>query len=995
MNNHPTGTVTFLFTDIEGSTQLWEHHHEWMERAHKTQERILRDAVARHNGYAYKMIGDAFQIAFATARDALDAAIDAQRALLEVGNWKLDVRNAASNFQSLTSNLQLRVRMALHTGVTEERGDDYVGPVLNRVARLMSAGHGGQILISDATESLVRDRLPMNISLRDMGERRLKDLTRAEHVYQIVAADLPSDFPPLKTLDTLPNNLPIQLTSFIGREKEIEEIKRLIAKTRLLTLTGSGGCGKTRLATQVAAEMLDVFKDGVWFIELAPLADPALVPQSIASVFGIRDESGRPIQIAVTDYLRDKNLLLVLDNCEHVIQASAQLADALLHACAKLSILASSREALGVAGETAYRVPSLQIPNPKDQIPTSTLTQYEGVRLFIDRAVAVQKNFQVTNANAPAVAQICHRLDGIPLAIELAASRVKVFSAEEIEARLDDRFRLLTGGSRTALARQQTLRALIDWSYSLLSEPERVLLRRLSVFAGGWTFDAAEEIANPNSQDPKTQVGSWDLGIGILDPLTHLIDKSLVIAEEHNGATRYRMLETIRQYARDKLLESDEGARVRDRHLDFYLKFAEDAEPKLGGEEQLTWFNRLETEHDNLRFALEWSLSEQRIEKGLRIGGALDRFWFARGYWNEAYQRLTDLLKTQGGGRRTLARGKVLRAAGEFTNRIGYFEDSRSLFEESITILRELGAEGRELLELALTRYALALTWRDLASARPYVDEAARLSRESGNRRNLAAALNVLAGNVRRTGDFESARKFFGESVEIYRELGNSSIYTTVLGNLGLLYLDYGDLEKAKEYLEKAVAISRQVGNKQSFASATAGLGNIARLRGQYDEAESLLKQAIAEFRELGDKMFVARQLVSMGRLQLAIGNQLLAEQHLREALSLFKETGARIFIPWSLESFAFLCTALNTPVRAARLFGAAESLREKLGTPLVPIERKEYESYLTSARAQLDESTFNAAWNEGRAMSMEQAVEYAMEEKSQIPKDQIANPNE
>ena len=477
----PTGTVTFLFTDIEGSTKLAQQHPAEWESARQRHHAILREATEAHQGYVFQVIGDAFCVAFPTASDALQAALDAQRAL-QAEAW---------------GETPIRVRMGLHTGAADARDGDYHGYLtLAHVQRVMSTAYGGQTLVSNATASLLSGQLPDGAALRDMGEHRLKGLLNPEHLWQWSPPDLPQDFPPLQSLNAIPNNLPIQVTSFVGRERELAELQRLLTTTRLLTLTGSGGTGKTRLSLQVAAEVLDNFKDGVWFVELAPLADPALVPQTVATVLGVREEPGRPLLATLIDWLRPKQLLLILDNCEHLIDACARLADAVLHAGRETQILASSREALGIAGETAYRVPSLECPNAAQasQETVEQLTQYAAVQLFIERATQSLTTFTVTNANAPAVAQICYRLDGIPLAIELAAARVRGLSVEQIAARLDDSFQLLTGGSRTALPRQQTLRALIDWSYNLLSEPEQRLLQRLSVFAGGWTLEAAEAV---------------------------------------------------------------------------------------------------------------------------------------------------------------------------------------------------------------------------------------------------------------------------------------------------------------------------------------------------------------------------------------------------------------------------------------------------------------------------------------------------------------------
>ena len=525
-NTLPSGTVTFLFTDIENSTKLWEQFPGAMKAVLARHDEILRLAIENHNGTIIKTTGDGFHAAFETGISGILAALAAQQALL-AAKWKeIEPHN-------------LRIRIGLHTGEADERGGDYYGPTLNRAARLMSLAYGGQTLLSSTTADLVRDQLPAELSMRDLGEHRLKDLVRSEHIFQLNHPDLPSDFPALKSIDAFPNNLPVQLTTFIGREREIEDAKNRLISAHLLTLIGPGGTGKTRLALQLAADLLPYFYDGVWVAELAPLADPALIVQTIASVLGLREQLGMPLGELVIDYLRAKNILLIVDNCEHLVEACAQLVDQLLHACPNLKIIASSREALGITGETIYRVPSLSLPDPTQTTP-STLMLSESVQLFIVRAAAVSPPFTLNGHNAAAIAQICLRLDGIPLALELAAARVTVFSAEQIATRLDDRFKLLTGGSRTALPRQQTLRATIDWGYDLLSEDERTLLRRFSVFAGGWTFDAAETVCSE---------------LDVLNLLTQLVNKSLVIAEEESGEVRYHLLETVRQYARDKLLE--------------------------------------------------------------------------------------------------------------------------------------------------------------------------------------------------------------------------------------------------------------------------------------------------------------------------------------------------------------------------------------------------------------------------------------------------------
>ena len=518
MGHRPSGTITFLFSDIEASTDRWEKNAEQMKIGFRRQEQIMRASMSEHGGYVYKMIGDAFQVAFDTALEALKAAVNAQRALQK------------ESWGDLGS---LKVRMALHTGVVEERGDDYVGPLLNRAARLMNAGHGGQVLVSQATYELLRDILPEGLLLRNLEAHRLKDLGRQEHIYQLETLDLETVFPPLRTLDSHPNNLPLQLTSFIGREREFEEVKHLLEISRLVTLNGSGGAGKTRLALQLAADLLDEFEQGVWWVDLASLGDPELAAQEVAGVLSVREETQIPLIETLGEYLRDKHLLLILDNCEHIIEGCARLADEILRASLGLRILATSREALRISGEHTYPVLSLNTPDPAHLPSFERLSQYDAVRLFIDRAVAVSPSFSVDNIIAPSVAEICYQLDGIPLAIELAAARVGVLPVEMVLARLDDRFHLLSRGDRSVLPRHQTLAAVIDWSYDLLDDDECTLFRRLGVFIGGWTLEAAESVC----------CGERIAKCNVFDLLTSLSEKSLVQIDRSNKDHRYRMLE--------------------------------------------------------------------------------------------------------------------------------------------------------------------------------------------------------------------------------------------------------------------------------------------------------------------------------------------------------------------------------------------------------------------------------------------------------------------
>ncbi|MGH2402899.1 MAG: AAA family ATPase [bacterium] len=643
--------------------------------------------------------------------------------------------------------------MGLHTGEPVGGETGLVGIDIHRAARICAAGHGGQILISEATRALVAGDLPDSASLRDLGEHRLKDLTRAERLFQVVVSDLPDDFPPLRSLSALPNNLPHQWTSFIGREKEMADLRRLIETHRLVTLTGIGGAGKTRLALQVAADLLGEFPDGVWFVELAALSDPAMVPYALAATLGVREEPKRPLLETLTDYLRSRHPLLILDNCEHLVAACAYLTEALLRDCQHVRILATSREALGIPGEVTYPIPSLSIPEVPS-LDLERLTTFEAVRLFVDRASAAVPAFALRSQNAGAVATICRRLDGIPLAIELVAPRVKAMTLEQIAERLHDRFRLLTGGSRTALPRHQTLHAAMDWSYQLLTATERATLRRLSVFAGGFALEAVEAVCT----------GEGIVAADVLELVTRLVEKSLVVFEESAG--RYGLLETVRQFARDRLLESGEVPTVRTRDLDWFLALAERGEPARRGPEQETWLNRLEREHDNFRVALEWALEGPYADKGLRLAGALGWFWIRRGFANEGREWLD----------------------------------------------RALAADGPASPERAMALFWVANTARFQLDSRRLArraEEYRALARELGDRRHEAYALCFLGIVAAAEGSLDAAEALCEEGHSVLRELNDTWGVAWTLQALAFLAAQGGDLARARALHEERLVLER------------------------------------------------------------------------------------------------------------------------------------------------------------------------------------------
>jgi len=906
MSALPTGTVTFLFTDIEGSTRLWQQHPEPMKQALLRHHALLQQSIESSNGYVFQIVGDAFCAAFHTAAGGVAAALAAQRAL------------AAEPWGETGP---IRVRMALHTGTAdlhagEHKAGEYMsGLTLSHTARLLSVAHGGQILVSNATQELVRNDLPSLVELRNLGLHRLRDLTRAEHIYQVVAQRLPDRFPALRSLEVVPNNLPRQLTTFIGREREIAEAKRLLAETHLLTITGPGGSGKTRLSLEIGARLLSEYPDGVWLVEFAHLADPARVPQVLATALSVREEADRPLLVTLVDHLRPKRVLLLLDNCEHLIDACAGLADTLLRGCPEVKILPSSREALGLTGEVVFRVPPLSLPDSRLVPALERLAEYEAVRLFVDRAIAVKPDFTLTDDTAAAVVQICRRLDGIPRAIELAAARVRTLSVQQITAHLDERFRLLTGGSRTALPRHQTLRGLIDWSYGLLSEAERELFRRVSVFVGGWTLEASVAVC------AGVDVDRYD----IVELLGRLVDKSLCLIDGEGSDPRYRLLETIRQYGFEKLAETSEGQVVRARHRDFYLGFAEDAEPRLQGPEQVAWLQRLEADHDNLRAALRWSLDCDETEAALRLGSALSLFWDTHGYVREGREWLDELLAharerptSTVTARRAL--GKVLDAASRTRARWSEFPQATEFLTQGLAVWRELG-DKRGIAE-ALNNLAVGATQSgDRVRARVLVAESLALFRELSDKRGTAHALNNLAEILRGDGDLPGARALFEESVPLFEAIEERRGLSHALDNLGGILTAQGDYGPAEALYSRSRRLAEELGDNHAVATALRSLGGVAHHRGDHERARSFYEDSVARFREMGDGFCLAKSLIGYALTSHEMGDHEQARVLGDQGLALLREAGAKGELAPRLGQLGAAALAHGDVARAARFF--------------------------------------------------------------------------
>jgi predicted ATPase/class 3 adenylate cyclase len=816
---------TLLFTDIERSTRLWELEPVRMRPALERHDAIARAAVEGNRGVVVKTTGDGIHAAFDDPLDAVGAALAMQQALAD---------------PEATAGISLLVRCGLHAGVDEQRNNDFFGRAVNRAARIMSAAHGGQVLVSQTVAALVGDRLPSGVSLRDLGAVRLRDLANPERVYQLVHPTLRKHFPALRSLESAPNNLPLQATTFIGRKREIAAIKELLLTTRLLTLHGAGGIGKTRLALQVSASLVDAFPDGVWLVELAALADPRVVPLAVATVLGVKEEAGGPLVEALRAFVKDRTLLLILDNCEHLLRDCAGLATQLLQVGSRVQILATSREPLRIAGETTYATPALEVPELNETCHVVDLERIEAASLFIDRALRAQPSLPLTQPVATAVAGICRRLDGIPLAIELAAACVRAMSIEKIAQRLGDRFSLLTRGDTTALPRQQTLRALIDWSFELLTQAERALFRRLAVFAGGWTLEGAEGVGSDGDASKADVLGL----------LTNLVEKSLVTLDMEGE--RYRLLETMREYAQERLIESDEMDRTRTRHLDFFLALAEQASPQLVGPDQGTWLARLDVEAENLLAAHAWcDRVEGGGELGLRLVHSVKLFLINRGYLALLHRVTLEALARPGAQVPTRARCRALHTAGQVGLFTGSYAEAQGYLEESLVIAMQI--EDKERAAMVLQELGVVSSGQgDLTKARGYFEQALDLAQELDNKRNLASAINALAQLNRMEGKLDTAQRLYTQMLALARELGDQETIAIGLLNLAMVSINSGSRENALETLTEALTIAEKIGSKRAGQSGLEVCAGLHILDEEWNRAAVLFGAAQAHMAHTG-----------------------------------------------------------------------------------------------------------------------------------------------
>ncbi len=901
--------VTFLFTDVEGSTRMWEDHPDVMDVALVRHDKLLRRAVEDGGGVVFKTVGDAFCAAFATTSGCVGAAAAAQVAL-QAEPWPREA--------------PIRVRMAIHTGECTRRDDDYFGPAVNRVARLMAIGHGGQVLLSASARSATGDVVPAGLWLRDLGEHRLKDLDRPEQVFQLCGAVMDDVTRPLRSIERPKHNLPAQLTTFVGRESEARGVHELLERQRLVTVTGAGGCGKTRLALRVAEEELGNSRDGVWLVELASVQNPELVAVAIAAALDVRTEGAQDVLRELTMALRNRDLLVVIDNCEHLLDACGVLVHQVLRSCPNVTVLATSREPLGIEGESVYWLQSLTTPAPDTLDPTQ-VAAFESVQLLVDRMRSHQPRFGVDGTNAATIADICRRLDGIPLAIELVAARADALTLDELRDRLDARFSLLSRGARSALPRQRTLRALIDWSYGLLSTDEQRTLSRCAVFAGSFDMKAAEAVCG------REPIRMSD----VLDHLTALTAKNLIQSDGTSGRSRFRLLETIRQYAQERLhSDQDETELTHLAHRDHYVELAEHTEPEFFGPRQREAFERLTLELDNFRAALTWS-SEQRgrSEGGLRLVGALAQLWFARGLYREGLDHAQQLLSIATAP--SPIRAKALWSAGVQATLLGEEDTAGTLLREALDLARE--ASDRSLIARALDFLGLLAFFRnDLPLARRFLEESIDEARAIDDRWCLADALGTLGSILPLVGQLERAGSASAEALSIARHANDEQGTRMALFGIALTASREGDLETLRDAAEEGLEICRSIGDSWFIsyflwllATASVQGGDLERARQEADES-------LAVARRVGGPLLIVCALEAVASVDRAEGDTGSATAALEEAHNIGRKGG----VPGAYQSsvtrtLAELAAEAGDVEEAATLLREAADLAAAVGDEL------------------------------------------------------------
>jgi predicted ATPase/class 3 adenylate cyclase len=865
----PSGTVTLLFTDIVGSTRAWEEHPESMRAALRRHDDLVRDAVATGDGYVFKTVGDAFCVAFSDACEAITSAVEAQRRL-SAERW--------------VTESPLLVRMALHSGSCEERDGDYFGPTVNRVARILALGYGGQVLVSAATTALATDVLPVGVSLRDLGEHLLKDIGRRERVAQVVADGMRADFPPLPTVDGAGplHNLPAQLTGFVGRDVELVEVQAALREARVVTLVGPGGVGKTRLALEAAARQVGLWKDGMWLVELATVAEEESVWRAIAAALGVRERADRSAAEAVIDVLRSYDALLILDNCEHLIETAAKVVETLARACAGITIVATSRERLAIGGEHLVRVSPLQVPEP-EEADASKLRESDAVALFLDRARIHDPSVVADEASLELVARISRRLDGVPLALELAASRLRGLGASELERRLDDRFRLLGGGDRGQLPRQRTLAATLDWSFDLLTEPEQLLFTRLTVFSGTFDLEAAESVCGWCGID---RGDVWEL-------LTSLVDKSLLEVDAARGRVRYRLLETMREYVRLRVPAApDATIALRRRHLEHFLAVAEASDRLFNGRAGREAGARLTADGENFEAALYASVELGLTGSGQRLALALADFWSSRGLHRKAIGWLTSLFEWPLRTRRPALHGRALFAVGRSLMYLSRLPEAGARLDEALAIARAADDDASVCRILGMQAFVANLEG-DAETAVALATEALELAQRLDDPALLGTALARMA-HAYETIDFPRTRRLLEEALEIARRADDETLLAVVLNNSGEAADYAGELDLARERLEECVALVEARDARHLLAYAERNLATILLRQGDADAAAPLAHDGLLLAERSGSPLRIAYALLVQAEVASAVGDATRAAFLHGAAETLFAEAGTR-----------------------------------------------------------------------------------------------------
>jgi predicted ATPase/class 3 adenylate cyclase/DNA-binding CsgD family transcriptional regulator len=971
----PKGTVTMLFTDIAGSTQLLQQLGDRYTRILTTCQQLLRAVFQQWNGYEVDTQGDAFFVAFARATDAVAAAVAAQRSLAA---------------HSWPAGVEMRVRMGLHTGEPERSVEGYVGLDVHFAARLLSAAHGGQVLLSRTTQELVQHDLPEGVSIRDVGVYHLKDFRDSKRLFQLVIANLPADFPPLRTLDIRLNNLSVQLSSLIGREQEVSEAAALLQRSdvRLVTLTGMGGIGKTRLGLRVATELLDTFTDGIYFVSLAAVTEPGMVIGTIAHLLGLQHQHvGQRLPTEhmeyVKAYLHDKYLLLLLDNFEQVVSAAPYLTE-LLTACPHLKILVTSRTVLHIQGEHEFPVLPLALPKRTQLAAHEDLSQYAAVALFLERALAIKPDLVVTEANLQAIAAICVHLDGLPLAIELAAARSKLFPPRALLQRMTHRLDVLTSGVQDVPARQRTLRNTIAWSYNLLDALEQQLFRRISVFVGSYTLEAVESLYDALADDTGQ----------VLDGVTSLIDNSLLLQIEREGEEpRLVMLETIREYGLEALASSGEEETIRKAHAMYHLALAEKAEPELVGPQQAEWLNRLEREHDNLRAALQWLVERgedrNNLELALRLGTSLRNFWVIRGPSSEGRDFLEQALAASEGVAASV-RAKALFVAANLAFIQSDYDRAEGWCQQSLTLFREL--EDRSGIAYAL--YLLAWLGRgDINVDIALVEEALVLFKEIGEREFVAWSFYTLAYLDSLRGEYARAFTLMEESLARHKEIGNKrGIAFSLIYLAQIRFVSQRDLESMPAFLDESLTLFAELDDKDGLVLSGSLRGQIALSQGDAAQARMLFEESLLLYREMGSRQGAAEVLCQLAQTATLRGDDVAANSFYEEGLTIARAMNLKRLIASCLEGMAEVGAKQGKCIWAAQLGGAAEVLREAVHVPIPFINRANYERAITAVRSRLGEKVFASAWAQGRTMTLEQLL--AIQEGAPPPATTVASPS-